>query len=86
MNGALDDAAKAERDLADSAVAISDEVVSAIRETEIRSVLRALDDSSRYEVVRRASDDGDFETLRAVVAAPRSVRVVPDALMRIGIE
>ena len=82
VNGALDDAEKAERDLADSAVEISDEVVSAIRETEIRSVLRGLDDSSRHEVVRRASDDGDFETLRAVVAAPRSVRVVPNAVMR----
>jgi hypothetical protein len=82
VNGALDDAAKAERDLAESAVDISDEVVSAIRETEIRTALRSLDDSARREVVRRASDDGDFEVLRAVVAAPKSLQLVPNGIQR----
>ena len=32
--------------------------------------------------MRRASDNGDFETLRAVVSAPKSLQLVPEALMR----
>ena len=64
-----------------AAVPIPDDVVATERESEIRAFLRGLGDQSRLDAVREAIDTNDVETLKAVVGAPKALRLTPPAIL-----
>ena len=68
------------REPARAAVPIPDDVVAAVRESEIRSFLLGLGAQGRLDAVRAGIDTNDVETPKAVVGAPKVLSLVPDAI------
>lgn len=79
-NGAADDAAKIDRELARAAVPLPDEAAGAVREMEVRNFLLGLGDQGRLDAVRAAIDTNDVETLKAVAGAPKCLALVNPAI------
>lgn len=85
VNDAMEKAREMEASLTFAAAPVSNQAAGAIRETEIRSWFRDLSESKRLSALRRATDENDFETLRAVYSGPPAMALIP-ANLRATIE